>query len=267
MVIPLRIFLDLLHMVLTHDEDKYQALYSDVYPYTEFPAAVIEGLPVSHEDVGCYHMVTYQYNDREIKYNYKDNKAPKIPQVSKEHLRLTGTSGGLRCTIIRQPKGPLFLLTRGWDMYMNGVKTVMMTSDFYNLEHVFPLCHTEQLPGLVAVVHKWLEADYQNLGLLVRCYVLSNMTLIPTPVESLGYRYTRASMDQYWPLLSNPKDMWHTAYDDGPPENENEDEDDPNGNIAERIRMPQDGEGNDNNWPKISEVSKEHLRYTGIRVL
>lgn len=143
-----------------------------------------------------------------------NNTSPKIPEVSKEHLRFTGTPG-IDCTIVRQPECPIFISTTGWGIKTDdGETTTMMATEYVELEYVFPLCHTEQLPGLVAVVHKWLEKDYQKLGLLVTCNVPSNMTLIPTPIEALGYRYTLASMDLYWPPLSNPKDMWHTSYED-----------------------------------------------------
>lgn len=59
MVIPLRIFLDLLHIVLSDDADNYLALYPETCPWTEYPEEVIKGLPVSSADVGCFHIVTY----------------------------------------------------------------------------------------------------------------------------------------------------------------------------------------------------------------
>lgn len=56
-VIPLRVFLDLLHMHLTHNEDKYLYLYTDAFPSTEDPDVVVQDMPASYADVGCYHMV------------------------------------------------------------------------------------------------------------------------------------------------------------------------------------------------------------------
>lgn len=239
-VIPLRVFLDLLHMHLTHNEDKYLYLYTDAFPSTENPDVVVKNMPAIYKDAGCYHMVVIngpaedeeeedEHDDEEEEdpngniaerirmpqdEEGNDNNWPKIPEVSKEHLRYTGVPG-VCCTIVRQPKGPLFLTTSRWHIQTeDGEKITMMPGDCEETEYVFPLCHTEHLPSLVAVVHKWLEADYQKLGLLVTCNVPSNMTLIPTPIEALGYQYTLASMDQYWPLLSNPKDMWHTSYED-----------------------------------------------------
>lgn len=219
-VIPLRVFLDLVHMVLTHNEDKYQDLYSDVFPSKEDPGEVVKGMPAALcADAGCYHtLLVFEDGDTAAPKlqdaTGNNNTSPKIPEVSKEHLRFTGTPG-IDCTIVRQPEGPIFISTSGWGIETDdGEKTTVMATEYVELEYVFPLCHTEQLPGLVAVVHKWLETDYQKLGLLVTCNVPSHMTLIPTPIEALGYQYTLASMDQYWPLLSNPKDMWHTSYED-----------------------------------------------------
>ncbi|KAL3966251.1 hypothetical protein ACER0C_003475 [Sarotherodon galilaeus] len=232
-VIPLRVFLDLLHMHLTHNEDKYLYLYTDAFPSTEDPDVVVEDMPASCADVGCYHMVAIhdptedEDDDKEEDPNGNiaertripqdgegnDNNWPKIPEVSKEHLIYTGIPG-VCCSIVRQPRGPLFLTTCHWHIRNeDGEKTTMMATDCEETEYVFPLCHTEQLPGLVAVIHQWLKGDYQKLGLLITCNVPSNMTLIPKPIEALGYKYTLAVIDQHWPLLSKPRDLWHTSYE------------------------------------------------------
>ncbi|KAL4009179.1 hypothetical protein ACER0C_003031 [Sarotherodon galilaeus] len=193
-------------------------------------------MPASSADVGCFHTVAIHgptedeeeedddnedYPNGNIAERIRmpqdeegnDNNWPKIPEVSKEHLRYTGVPG-VCCTIVRQPRGPLFLTTSRWLVQNeDGEKTTMMAWDCDETEYVFPLCHTEHLPGLVAVINQWLKGDYQKLGLLITCNVPSNMTLIPKPMEATDYQYTLAVIDQHWPLLSKPMDLWHTSYE------------------------------------------------------
>lgn len=240
-VIPLRIFLDLVHMALTHDEDEYQKkdLYFQTEPSKDKPMEVIKGIPDTWDDVGCYHRVTVidmddhldidptiDTTDEEDTSDQEDTapldtgvvtdvgKSPKIPQVSKSHLTCPGKPE-ISCTIVRQPNGPIFIATSCWDVEIgDGEKISMMPENHDEAEYVFPLCHTEQLPGLVAVVHKWLEADYQKMGLLVTCNVLSKIELIPTPIEALGYRYTLGYIYIEWPIPIDPTEMWQTWYED-----------------------------------------------------
>lgn len=228
--VPLRIFLDLLHMVLTHDK-KCESLY-DSTPCAKNPANIIRGLPESCADAGCGHEFVYNEPDDDADDDADDEDKDNdhdiegipnvsiegIPKVSDVHLRFPGMTSTMFCSIAREPRGPVFLGCSGWDVIIGkDTKTIMAANDDPEgdeLEHVFPLCHTEHLPGFVAAIHKWLQNDYRTLGLSVSCRVPHQIVLLPTPSESNEYYYTPTDVERCWPQLSgaDQRRMWQTYY-------------------------------------------------------
>lgn len=68
---------------------------------------------------------------------------------------------------------------------------------------VFPLCHSCQLPGLLSVIHLWLETRAcETRGLLVDCKVPERVTLVPMPAREDNYTYTGLNHCMHWPLLT-----------------------------------------------------------------
>lgn len=71
-------------------------------------------------------------------------------------------------------------------------------------ESVFPLCHSEQLPTLITVIHTWLEdMDHKAQGLVVRCKVPDRITLVPQPTKEAGYEYTQFNCAVHWVHLTD----------------------------------------------------------------
>lgn len=71
-------------------------------------------------------------------------------------------------------------------------------------ESVFPLCHSEQLPRLITVIHTWLEdMDHKAQGLVVHCKVPERITLVPQPTKEAGYEYTPFNCAVHWVHLTD----------------------------------------------------------------
>lgn len=216
LIVPLRIVMDLLRLLLTHNLERY----TSVYHYTRSDAYV----PVMknrecnpHPDcpsykLGCSHMVMMNAHGTNIRSQGKENNRgttattddrvslPQLPVPDGQHMRFRGVRH-IRSGIVRHPGGTIFLTTSGWGIVTDrGLKSMMGVQGDHQTQYAFPLCHTEHLPGLVAALDKWLAEDYKRFGLKIATVLPDDVSSVKTP--DLDYT---TKMD-YW------TDMWHRVY-------------------------------------------------------
>lgn len=194
---PLRIVLDLLHVQLTHNREKY------LHGYKEFPT------PERPKDYamrgpwpGCFHTVTVDPESDTpglllVPQAQLGNESPqpRIPEVKPIHLRYSPNTPKLTCTLARYPAGTLLFAMNNWvkeETYFG------KESEFK--EVVFPLCNVEQLPALIAILHQWLNSEeYMTRSLMINFKMYPGRPLVPTPKVNLDFKYNNTSTQVLWP--------------------------------------------------------------------
>lgn len=219
LIVPLRIVMDLLYVLLTHNikhTDAYHYKWSDAYVPVVKNRECNPHPRCRLDKLGCCHMVMMsaggeatRSQDREHTCGYtvsetaghgKTVSLPELPVPDREHMRLCGVEN-IRSGIVRHPCGTIFLTTSGWGIVTDrGLRLMMGVQGDHQTHYTFPLCHTEHLPGLLAVLNKWLTEDYKRFGLKITTVLPHTVSSVKTP--DLQYE---TEMD-YW------TDQWHRRW-------------------------------------------------------
>lgn len=218
LVVPLRIIMDLLRLLLTHDSERYTDTYHQNWSDSYIPVVNSRKCnphPKCQSDtLGCYHMVAIGGDGKNTcpqakghgngpRFNRTaggDARVSKLPVTDGYHMRLHSIPS-ITCGIVRDPSGTVFLTTSGWGISTDrGLKRMMGAPGDYETQYAFPLCHTEHFPGLMAAFDKWLAGDYILGGLKISAVLPHDVSSVKTP----EFSYTN-EMD-YW------TDQWHHVH-------------------------------------------------------
>lgn len=204
LIVPLRIVMDLMLVLLTHNTRRY----TDAYHYTWWDTyvPVVGGRECDSHKLGCCHMVMMSAGEMDTHLETTEHTCgsvttvgdkqkaslPALPVPDREHMGLNGVED-IRSGIVRHPCGTIFLTTSGWGIVTGrGLQSMMGVPGDRQTQYAFPLCHTEHLPGLLAVFNKWLDDDYKRYGLKITTVLPSAVSSVKTP----DLRY-KNKMD-YW---------------------------------------------------------------------
>lgn len=102
-------------------------------------------------------------------------------------------------------------------MTHQGRKTMMGAQGDRATQYAFPLCHSEHLPGLVAVLDRWLlTGDYRQCGLKITTVLPHDVSSMQTP--EVNYKDIMDYWTDQWRSVycvdDARKAMWYTLYDD-----------------------------------------------------
>lgn len=199
LIIPLRIVMDLLHLLLTHNENHtaaYHNKWSDAYVPILKNRECGPHPNCSLDKVGCSHMVTIGLGGEATEGTAVVGE---LPVPASEHMILRGVEN-ISSGIVRHPCGIIFLTTSGWGITTDRGHKVMMGIPGNRLQYTFPMCHTEHLPGLLAILNRWLTEDYRHFGLKIATVLPQAVSSVTTP--HLQYKNKK----DYW------SDQWNRRY-------------------------------------------------------
>lgn len=185
LILPIRIAMDLLLVLLTGDIPRYTSAYNFTW-YDSYVTVTEDshasgycrmvmmngGVPGTNRD-GCRTSTANEVS------------RPELPAPAPEHMGLRGIED-ICSGVVKHPCGTVFLTTSGWNIVKrNGFRSMMAVQGDRSTQYTFPLCHVEHLPGLLAVLNKWLDGDYKQHGLEITTALPA---VWPTTTSGLHYK-------------------------------------------------------------------------------